>query len=394
MINSRVGVHVFETTGVNESRFLKESGSLLREGIVDDVVLVGRWRPGHAPEQELADRIRVKRLPRVTSGLPRGAGFAALKMLEAQWRYWWATRALRPAVIHCHGVFSLAASVAAKLATGAPLVYDPHELETERNGVAGLRQAADRYIERRLIRSCDAVMCVSDSIADWYANEYRIRRPAVVRNIPDLRLQQGGGNESILKRRLGIPESDLLFIYQGGLFRGRRIDQLIRVFERVQPRRHLVLMGYGELEETAKAAAARIPNIHFHPAVPPGEVLKHTSSADVGLTGVENVCLSYYYSLPNKLFEYLSAGIPFLVPAYPEMARLIEQHGCGWVVGEDDDAWIRVIDELTAPAIAKARAAVQTTAGTYSWANEESVLIETYRRVLNGSSGMAVEVLS
>jgi glycosyltransferase involved in cell wall biosynthesis len=373
---------VFETIGVNESRFLKESRSLVRERLVDEVILVGRWREGHARVEELAPRVRIHRLPRTTGPLPNNPLFGGLKMIEAQWRYRQETRRLRPAVIHCHGVFSLPASVAAKRATGAPLIYDPHELETERNGVTGIRQTSDRHIERRLIHSCDAVICVSGSIADWYARAYGIARPAVVRNIPDVRTRLHVHTESLLKRTLRIPDDELVFIYQGGLFRGRRIEQLIRVFERVRPDRHLVFMGYGELEETAKAAAARCPNIHFHPAVPPGEVLEYTAGADVGLTGVENVCLSYYYSLPNKLFEYLAAGIPFLVPAYPEMTALVERHGCGWVVGEDDAEWVGLIDSLTPSTIAGARASARLAAGQYSWANEERVLLDVYRRVL------------
>src|SRR5204862_484616 len=184
----------------------------------------------------------------------------------------------------------------------------PHELETETANNCGLRRLLSRRLERSLIRSCDSVVCVSDSIADWYAREYAISRPAVVRNIPDTRFHQAGEAQN-LRRRLHIPDGTLLFIYQGGLFRGRRVEQLIRVFESARQDRHLVFMGYGDLEELVKAAAARCGNIHFHPPVPPQEVLKHTAGADVGLIGVENVCLSYYYSLPNKLFEYLAAGI-------------------------------------------------------------------------------------
>ena len=117
---------------------------------------------------------------------------------------------------------------------------------------------------------------------------------------------------AILRSELGIPDGDLVFLYQGGLFRARRIEQLLRVFSRAAKDRHVVFMGYGELERMVRSAAATNYNIHFRPAVSPHEVLA-LAGADVGLVGVENVCLSYYYSLPNKFFEEsLLAGVPVL----------------------------------------------------------------------------------
>jgi glycosyltransferase involved in cell wall biosynthesis len=120
--------------------------------------------------------------------------------------------------------------------------------------------------------------------------------------------------------------------------------------------------------------------VHFQPAVPPGEVLRHTQGADVGIHGGENVCLSYYYSLPNKVFEYVLAGVPVLGNDWPEIRRLVVGEGCGWVV--EEGAWQAAIDGLTQEAVAAARVRTVAAAGRYSWAQEEAVLLETYRRIL------------
>lgn len=376
-------VHVFDTPGTNESRFLKEATSTLLAGVVDEVLLLCRWEQGLPDQETVREGLTIRRPRRKLSSLPRNKFIGLLKMWETFRVFRRETLASRPSIIHCHSLVPLRACAAVKRAAGCPLLYDPHELETETNGVKGIHRIVNRILERRYYGSADAVICVSDSIADWYAEAYGRGRPGVVRNIPDVRSQAGVGSTRILRERFKIADSDFLFIYQGGLFRGRRIEQLIRTFARVRPDRHLVFMGYGEMEGEVRMAADRHPNIHFHPAVPPGEVLKHTSSADVGLTGVANVCLSYYFSLPNKLFEYLAAGIPFLVPDYPEMTRIVTEHRCGWVVGENDEDWIARVNELTRPEVESGKDSARRAAPAYSWSREKSVLLDTYRRLLS-----------
>jgi N-acetyl sugar amidotransferase len=373
-------VHVHDSPLTHASRDLREAFSAVRSGIADEVVILGRARDGLPDVERPADQIRLVRLRLHTTKLPAIKLFAPLKMWETRWRYARSVVRLNPDIIQCHGVATLGASVSARRRLpNARLIYDPHELETESNGLRQPLKSFRKWSERRLIASCDGVLSVCDSIADWYRDAYRIERPTVVRNIA--RSQGSRRDGRPLRRRLGIPDSELLFIYQGGLFRGRRVEQLIRVFQQVPRDRHLVFMGYGDLESLVKTAAECCPNIHFHPAVAPDDVLEHTRDADVGLTGVENVCLSYYYSLPNKLFEYMVAGVPFIVPPYPEMTRLVEQYQCGWIAGEDDDSWARLIASLTADNVADAKAHSMLAASSCSWANEERALIETYIKV-------------
>ena len=383
-------VHVFDTPGTNESRFLKEAHSTLASGLASSVVLLCRWEPGLADEETPAPGLRIRRLRRRLSRLPRNKVIGLFKMLESLRLYAKAVRRERPDLIHCHSLFPLPPCVGARRSLGVPLLYDAHELETECCGIDPVNRALHRFLERRYIGGADAVICVSDAIADWYGKAYGIRRPDVVRNIPDLRRQTGVVDPGILRSRFGIPPGDLVFIYQGGLFRGRRIEQFIRIFERVRTDRHLVFMGYGELEGLAREAAGRRPNIHHLPAVAPSDVLRHTAGADIGLTGVENVCLSYFFSLPNKLFEYLAVGIPFLVPDFPEMRRIVEAHGCGWVVADSDDAWVERIDRLQSDEVSRGKEAARMAAPAYSWQNEERTFLAVCRRLLLSGSASRV----
>lgn len=374
-------LHIQHTDLRFGTRVLKEANSAIRNGIARSVIVLG-IRAADLPDEESPfPNVHIHRAVDEPSGRRSGVVASFARLGRRWWRLYRQGRRHSYGLVHCHGVGSLPVAVALAVRGRVPLLYDAHELETQ----VGQSRAASRLaamIERWCLPFCDAMLCVSDSIADWYATAYGIARPTVVRNIPDLQVQGAVTGSRVLRDRFGLGPEAVVFLYQGALSPGRRIEQLLRVFAQASPDRHLVLMGYGALEAQVRAAAAAHSNIHFQPAVSPSEVLRYTASADAGVCGGENVCLSYYYSLPNKLFEYLLAGLPLLVPDWPEMRRVVDQHGCGWVVGESDEAWRSRIDGMTRADLAVAADAVARTAAGYSWAHEEAALVECYRRLL------------
>ncbi len=374
-------LHLAANAATRPSRILKEAASALRSGHATEVRVLARAAEGHADAEALAPGVRVERIALRTAGLPRRGPFQVLKLFEWQRAVLSRGRQLSPILVQAHGLATLAAALRIGRAVGCPVVYDAHELETEQ-GQPRWRVPFDRFEERRLIHKPQAMLCVSDSIADWYVEAYGIARPIVVRNVPDLRLQAVDAGRGMLRAKFAVPDDALVFIYQGALSPGRRIEQLLRVFARPDMKAHLVLMGYGELEAVIRDASVRSANIHFQPAVAPTEVLKMTAGADVGICGGENVCLSYYFSLPNKLFEYLAAGLPILAPRWPEMTRVIDEHGCGWVVGESDDDWFAAVSALSTAEIDTVRARSQEAARAYSWEREERALLDVYDRLL------------
>jgi glycosyltransferase involved in cell wall biosynthesis len=296
------------------------------------------------------------------------------------WRVARTTSKCAPAIVHCHGVSMLGAAALAAWRTGAPLLYDAHELETDA-GQSRRQQWFDRWQERLLIRRADAVVVVSDSIADWYMNAYGIPRPVVVRNIPSVSAKAAlDQHPRAWRDRFGIADEAVIFLYQGKLAKGRRIEQLLRVFARAGSDRHVVFMGFGELEGLVRAAAAKHVNIHFAEAVSPDQVLAYTAGADVGIHGGENICLSYYYSLPNKFFEYLAAGLGVMVPDWPEVGRIIRDTGAGWVVqGDEDEDWLRAVTALTWDDVRARKKNARRAAPNFSWDAEAERLIGAYQ---------------
>jgi glycosyltransferase involved in cell wall biosynthesis len=377
-----VCLHILADNATALNRVLKEAASFLRTGRAEKVILASKWDPGLPEQEDIAPGISICRIRLATRWLPRRMPWQILKEMEWRNRLVRRAREIQPSTIFCHSVPPLRTAVEAMHKTGAALLYDAHELETERIDLKGAQKRLFAYLERRFLSHCGAVICVSDSIADWYAQHYRISRPAVVRNIPDVRTQTEATGSKLLRQHFGISDNELVFIYSGALVGGRRIEQLVRVFRRVRRDRHLVLMGFGPLQRLAQDASAAQANIHFLPAVPTKQVLQYASSADVGIAGVENACLSYYLSLPNKIFEYLLAGIPALVPDFPEMRRLVHTHGCGWVVPDGDENWQAAIESLNRESVAQAQARTRVGRRAFSWENEEAALFAAHAEAL------------
>ncbi len=267
----------------------------------------------------------------------------------------------------------------------AKLVYDIHELETETLGLSKSRHQFAVKLEKTFLPKASAVIVVNDSIADWYENEYGFR-PYVLKAYPDARWQSVDSDKTKFRSKFGIPENDIIFLYQGLLSKGRRVEQLIDVFEQAASDRHLVFMGYGELEPLVREAASRCSRIHFHEAVPPDQLLHYTTSADVGISGVENTCLSYYYALPNKIMEYIHAGIAVLSPDFPEMRKVVLENKCGWVHEESTDSIRTQVNNLTKAEIAEKAANSVVARSSLTWESQEHVLIEAYQSAIATSS--------
>lgn len=379
--SSGINVHLYPSPLLHEARMGRICRAIAGLGVFDRVEMMGVHREG-LPSMETKDGVEMRRLPRRHWGGP-GVFRKLVQTLHWSRNVLGALRRENLRCVNSHSLAVLPLGVALKFLHGARLVYDTHELETEVSTSRGPVRWLYKLMERAFIRWADEVMVVSDSIADWYVRTYNIKRPVVVRNLPDTPANPALPNQQLWRERFGIPDGHMIFIYQGGLFTGRRIEQLLRVFAQAEPDRHVIFMGYGALEEKVRSAAASFPNIHYAPAVPPAEVLRHTAAADVGLVGVENVCLSYFYSLPNKLMEYLLAGLPALMPDYPEMTKVAEATACGWTIGESDAEWLDAINRLDWTAVNAAKAQARAAGGGFSWQEEKEKLQTGYAAVFS-----------
>ena len=276
----------------------------------------------------------------------------------------------------CHDLSTLAAGAAARRELGGALLYDSHELWLDRSKVPG-EIPPERWrwqrMERALIGRADVTVTVCDSIADTLAQRYAIARPAVVRNVPE---RPADDSRRDLRARAGIERDGPLVLHLGGQMRGRGIETLIGAMPAL-PNAELVLLGSSApgMRAELEALAARLgvtDRVHFVAAVPTAEVLGYARSADVGVAPIQNEGLNHLYSLPNKLFEYLNAGLPVVTSNFPEMARIVAEHRVGETfAAADPDDLARALRSVLAPGrreelAANARAAAEE----LSWERE------------------------
>jgi glycosyltransferase involved in cell wall biosynthesis len=292
-------------------------------------------------------------------------------------------RRVRPDVIHAHDAPMLAPALAARRLTGARLVYDSHELATGVPYRERLWSGLVRALESLAIPRAAAVVTVSDGIATRLAELYRLRGPAgVVRNVPDAGIDSGG--TASMRERLGIGSAPLV-LHQGALAPRRGCETLVRAMAEL-PEAHLVFLGdpwpgYDGVVERAAIEAGVRERVHFVPSVPVERLLSHTREADVGVSLLSDDCENHRLALPNKVFEYIAAGVPVVVSDLPELRRLVEEHGVGWTAAGDDATGLaRTLADALAATNGRSPDMAQA-ARELRWETEQRRLLEVYERL-------------
>lgn len=295
-----------------------------------------------------------------------------------------AMAAVRPVVYHCHDIHTLWAGFLASRIHRAPVVYDAHEIYAHQSGRPRTlrRRMFVSTVEWIALRRCAGSISVNDSLADWYAQQYRVPRPTVVRNIPALAVSSGDDVE--IPEPFLLPETKLLYL--GRITNGRGIETCVQALAFL-PDARLLLMGpvgrptvVQALEQIASDVGV-LDRVHIIPPVPHAQVTRIAAHATIGLALGHNMSLSYYLALPNKVFECMHAGLPIVVSNFPEMERIVKECDIGAACDpEDPRAIAEAIRGLLAdPAnLERLRANVARAATLYTWEREAERLRGLY----------------
>lgn len=254
-----------------------------------------------------------------------------------------------------------------------PVVYDAHEYFTELPEIVDrpLVQKTWKFLERTLLPGVKYNYTVSEAIAEDLSS--RFKQPYhVIRNVPFLT----DNNESDERKYI---------LYQGALNKGRGLEQLMTAMADVPVR--LYIAGEGDLSDDLRAYAQTLPHadrIRFLGYVRPAELKKITAGAMIGVNLVEHLGLSYYYSLSNKFFDYIHAGIPQVTMDFPEYKRLNDLYHVALLVPDLDPVKIAAAlnQLLSDPALYTALANNTGIArNELNWQREEEKLIAIYRQI-------------
>ncbi|MGY3089429.1 glycosyltransferase involved in cell wall biosynthesis [Hymenobacter sp. UYAg731] len=268
---------------------------------------------------------------------------------------------------------------------GQPFVYDAHELFTEVPEVVA-RPAVQRiwrWVEGFIVPRARLAYTVGPALARVF--EQRYGRPfAVVRNVSRLR------TDEVLPPAPDAAPPAGYILYQGALNVGRGLESLIDAMPQVAGR--LVICGEGDLSAALRERAERLGllasrsypegKVEFRGFVLPEALREVTRYAAVGIMLLENIGLSYYYSLANKFFDYVHAGIPQVLIDFPEYRALNDQFDVAELVTDLAPATLAAaLNRLLRDEPARYQHLAENcrrAAPQLSWQHEEQVLLKLF----------------
>ena len=319
-------LHLCLNSFLSGSRVLKESLTLSRNNY--DVNIYAVHDKG-LKEFEKLEKINIHRIKLKTKELPKIKIFQFFKYLE--FSYYIFNKIENYNFLHIHSLSALPLAIFLKKFRNKKIkiIYDCHEYETERDNKSLLTKYLYKKMEKLLINSCDYTITVSMSIMSEYKKLYNISNIQLVYNAP---FYSNYISSNIFREKFKINQDHKIYIYQGKFSRSRGVEKYIEVFKQLKDFKCcLILMGYGELVHEVQKAAEINNNIFYHNPVKLNEIQNYTSSADYGLNITNNTCLSRYYALPNKLFEYAMARIPLIVSNDYERGKFVKNKKIGFV---------------------------------------------------------------
>ena len=240
---------------------------------------------------------------------------------------------LLPDIVWANDTDTLPGCYAAARRCHAKLAMDCHELFPEVPEIRHkpLVKWVWRTTERCLMPRCDALLTVCDSIAEHYRLRYCVSM-TVVRNLA----QPLDGAPDSGDSPVDADACYKMLLYQGKVNLGRGVDWAIDALEWLEDCR-LTVAGDGDLLEQMRAYAAAKPwadRIAFTGRIAPEELHRLTPRADVGLVMLEDMGLNYHYALPNRIGDFVQAGVPMVVSDLPEMSAVVKRYRIGEVMRE------------------------------------------------------------
>jgi len=363
-----------------DPRVHKEAGALVAGGY--DVTILCWDREQKYPGEEVIDGITVKRFG------PKSSFEDTKVFLKTLPKFWKLARremaGKRFDIIHAHDLDTLSPAVKEARKRKIPVIYDSHEIyhEMASERLGKFMVGIVKSYEMRMARKPDAVVCVNDRFRDiiqsWGAKNVTVVMGCPPK--PDAPAEKIDG----LKRSLS-PDGKPLAVYIGVLEPNRNLTELAEGFaENKSQAARLIIGGYGSLEK--QIAEKKGPRLSFIGPVKPADMPGYTLAADILVAVYDPAFGNNRDSVPNKLFEAMSAGKPIIVAKGTWTGETVEKTGCGLTVAYGTDEVFGAIDRLLADKSLYAKCAangIDAFNAEYNWPNMEKRLLSLY-------SGLAV----
>lgn len=347
----------------SDQRVLKSAGVFGRNNF--QILLLGRQQKNTPKDNILPYPVKLMRLIFLTS---------ALFYAEFNLRAFVFLLFARYTHVLANDTDTLVAAFLATKLRGKKLIFDAHELFPEVPELQGRGFVKNFWvkIEDAFFPRLVNAYTVCGSIAAYYYEKYGIEMK-VVRNIPELKAK--------CPPALSYQNKKIL-LYQGALNKGRGLEWMIASMP-LLPHCQLVIIGSGDVEENLHQMVDRM-NLHdrvsFLGRIPASELFQYTVSADLGLCLLENTGLSYYYSLPNRIFDFIHAGVPVLATRFPEIESIVGKYRTGLLVDSHTPEYLaEIITGFFSSDFNTTH--FEAVAAELCWENESKVLTEIIRNI-------------
>ncbi len=296
-------------------------------------------------------------------------------------------------IYHAHDLTALPASYIVAKLRRKPLIFETYELHLPmpETSIAFWRLLGGllMHLLSVILPRCQGIIAASPLYAQEFSNRYHLKEVLTIRNVPVYRAVEKSDR---LRQYLGLSSGTHIALYQGMISRNRGLDRLVRAASFLEPEIVIIMMGkgIGTTQTELEALIAResvADRVKIIPPVSYKELLDWTASADIGLTIFPlDYSLSIRMTQPNKLFEYLMAGLPVLSSQLDAIAEIIRTYDVGQIVTSLEPAVIAAaINAMLADRQALARMscnALNAAKHDLNWEKESLQLVHFYENIV------------
>lgn len=261
-----------------------------------------------------------------------------------------------------------------------PVIYDSHELWVEFDeNFSSMFKDTLSWHEKVLIKHVSRVVTVNHQIADILVNRYNIPPPLVVFNCPMY--------SEPLENNMKFNNT---MIYQGRYCENRGLEEILESSKNIQCNLYMRGFDYcsGEYESTLKELVIKddLKQVKFMKPVDMKDLVLSLDGFDVGIIPYRPTNLDYVFASPNKLFEYMMAGMAVVGSNLPVISNIIQTSSCGLVFDPDNPENISdVINTIMSDPhqlLLMKKSSCNFSKIRWNWEIQSKPLIEEYRKLM------------
>lgn len=345
-----------------DRRMQRIAGSLVEGGY--DVTMIGRQL-----NSSLSIEIQSFKQVRLKCKFNKGKLF----YLEYNLRLFWYLLRQKANIVYAVDLDTIMACFIASVPKGWKRVYDAHEYFTEVPEVVNrpVTQFVWTIVAALFIPLAHLRYTVGQALAEVMGKRYQCTFH-VIRNVPPK-----------LETNIVPGQRGDYILYQGALNEGRGLEQLINAMTSIDV--PLKIAGEGDLSQQLRVQVQRMglqDRVEFLGFVKPADLPALTKGAIIGINILENKGQSYYYSLANKYFDYIQAGVPSLNMSFPEYVTLNREHEVAVLIDDlSPETLVKAVNGLIENK-EKYNALQQhciDASAEYNWEKEAEKLLNLYR---------------